>query len=123
MGFSGFLGRSQQESKLKIVSWNINAAKTKLEKYFVQKFLNDYDIVSINEVKTPLSLTLPGCKCYESINVQEAQRGGTAVFVKNFLTSFIPSVDNSMPDQVWVHLSCMVGVVFGFCYVPPCDSP
>lgn len=123
MDSPGFLGRPQQESKLRIVSWNINAAKTKLEKCNVQKFLIDYDIIGINEVKTSLPLTLPGYKCYRSINVQQAHRGGTAVFVKDYLTPFITSVDNSVPDQVWIQASCMKGVVFGFCYVPPSDSP
>ena len=120
---SGFLGKPQQESKLKLVSWNINAAKTKLDKHIVQNFLIDYDIISINEIKTPLSLSIPGYRCYKSVNVKEVHRGGTALFIKNYLTPFITNMDQSVPDQVWVQLSCVTGVAFGFCYVPPSDSP
>ncbi len=32
-------------------------------------------------------------------------------------------VDISMRDQVWLRLECGPGVLFGFCYVPPIDSP
>ena len=28
-----------------------------------------------------------------------------------------------MADQVWVQFSCVIGVVIGFCYIPPSDSP
>ena len=33
------------------------------------------------------------------------------------------SVDTSIVDQVWLSLKCVPGVLFGFSYVPPSDSP
>lgn len=66
---------------------------------------------------------MPGYKCYKSVDVQEAHRDGTAVFIKNYLTPFTTNMDQSVTDQVWVQFSCVVGVVFGFCYIPPHDSP
>ncbi len=32
-------------------------------------------------------------------------------------------VDNNTEDQVWLELRCAPQVVFGFCYIPPSDSP
>ena len=119
----GFLGRPQQESKLKLVSWNINATRTKLDKHIVQSFLINYDIISINEIKTPLSLSIPGYKCYKSAHVEGTHRGGTALFIKNYLIPCITNMDQSVADQVWVQFSCVIGVVIGFCYIPPSDSP
>lgn len=29
----------------------------------------------------------------------------------------------SVVDKVWAGLACVLGVLFGFCYVPPADSP
>ncbi len=107
MDAPGFLGRPQQESKLKIVSWNVNAARTKLEKQVVQSFLINYDIIRINETKTSLPLSIPGYKYYKSLHVQEAHRGGTAVFIKNYLTPFITNMDQSVIDQVWIQFSCV----------------
>lgn len=80
-------------------------------------------MISINEIKTSLPLSIPGYKCYKSVQVQEAHRGGTAVFIKNYLTPFITHMDESGTDQVWAQFSCVTGVVFGFCYIPPSDSP
>lgn len=123
MDAPGFLGRPQKESKLKIVSWNINADRTKLEKHIVQSFFIHYDIININEIKTPLPLSVPGCKCCKSVHVEGEHRGGTAVFIKNYLTHFITNMDQSVTNQVWVQFSCVKGVLFGFCSIPPSDSP
>lgn len=32
-------------------------------------------------------------------------------------------VDISISDQVWIQLKCAPGLLFGFCYIPPIDSP
>ena len=45
------------------------------------------------------------------------------VLVKEVLKDAIMDVDVSTPDQVWLTLSCAPGVLFGFLYVPPRDSP
>ncbi len=50
-------------------------------------------------------------------------RGGTIVFVKNCLSQYMSSVDLGVDDQVWLRLECAPNILFGFCYVPPTDSP
>ena len=64
----GFLSGPHQNNykKLKIVSWNINGAKTKLDKPYVINFLSSYDIIYLNEVKTPCRVILSGYISYRS---------------------------------------------------------
>ena len=116
-----FLSRPQKS--ISIVSWNINSVRSKLEKNNVLKILNDYDIVSLNEIKTSLQVSLPGYVAFCSRNSRAPGRGGTVVFVKEYLKSRVMEVDLGTPDQVWLTLSCALGVLFGFVYVPPRDSP
>lgn len=54
-----FLGRPQHVQTVKIVSWNVNGVKTKLEKNCVQEFLLKNYIISLNEVKRALSVSFP----------------------------------------------------------------
>lgn len=54
--------------------------------------------------------------------VGTADRGGIVVFVKNHLCNVVHNVDLSVGDQIWLQLSMFEQVLFGFCYVPPCDS-
>ena len=109
-------------SKLKIISWNVNKVCTKLEKPHVQQLLLDYDVICINEVKTPLPVSLPGYVSFRSKVVGSADRGGTVVCVKNWLSHFVFDIDTSIGDQVWLQFCNVRGVLFGFCYIPPCDS-
>ena len=115
----------QNRSNLKIISWNINGARTKLEKSHVYNFLSFYDVISLNEVKTGLTISIPGYVCYKSkaATSEASHRGGTIVFVKNYLARQIYNIDTSMIDQVWLNIRCVPNVTFGFCYVPPSDSP
>ena len=116
-----FLNRPQK--CIRIVSWNINAVRTKMEKDGVLKMLQEFDIVSINEIKTPRCVSLPGYVSYISRDRNNPHRGGTCVFIKHHLSQFVIDVDVSIVDQVWFKLSCATGVLFGCCYVPPPDSP
>ncbi len=100
----------------------MNGVCTKLEKSYVHQLLYDYDIVSINEVKTPLPVCLTGYKSYRSDFVGSGARGGTVVLVKNWLSEAVFDVDTSIGDQVWMQLRNIPGVLFGFCYIPPSDS-
>ena len=112
-----------QQHYLNILTWNINGAKTKLEKFNVMSWINKYDIISLNEIKTELCVSLPGYVGYRKTNTQNSHRGGTIVFVKNCLSRFVKSVDVTVDDQVWLRLECVPTILFGFCYVPPSDSP
>lgn len=104
------------------MSWNMNGVCTKLEKSNVHRMLCEYDIISINEVKTPLPVTLSGYKSYRSAVLGSAARGGTVVLVKNWLSESVFGVDTSIGDQVWMQIRNIPGVLFGFCYIPPSDS-
>ena len=108
---------------ISIISWNINSVKTKLEKRNVSDMLNNYDIISLNEIKTPLSVSYPGYVSIPSRDSNNPNRGGTCVLIKNYLRSQVTQVDISKPDQVWLQLKCQPGILFGFLYIPPHDSP
>ncbi len=107
---------------MKVISWNINNVYTKLEKRNVQEMLLDYDLISLNEVKTSLPVTFPGYVTYRSKMVGSVNRGGTVLLVKNYMEKYIESLDISVVDQVWVKLHILPRVLFGFVYIPPCDS-
>ena len=104
------------------MSWNINAVKTKLEKKNVYDTIKEYDLVSLNEIKTPLKVTCPGYIVLSSRDMANPNRGGTCVLIKNQLFPQVTDVDLSKPDQVWLQLRCFPGIIFGFIYIPPHDS-
>jgi len=51
-----------------------------------------------------------------------SRRGGTIVFIKNYLANYVYNIDIGIVDQVWFQLHCVPGVMFGACYIPPSDS-
>ena len=105
------------------MSWNINAVKTKLEKTNVYDMIKEYDLISLNEIKTPLKISCPGYISLTSRDMSNPSRGGTCVLIKNQLISQVSGLDLSIPDQVWLQLKYLLGILFGFVYVPPHDSP
>ena len=125
MEHAGFLNVPHQNGKFfNIISWNINGARTKLDKKEVNDFLICYDIICLNEVKTPCNVTISGYIPYRSkaVNGAASRRGGTIVFIKNYLSKYVYNVDLGIVDQVWLQLHCVPNVMFGFCYIPPSDS-
>ena len=121
MESTSFLRRPQ--IYISIISWNINTVRTKLEKDNVSGILKEYDIINLNEIKTPLQVSYPGYVSIPSRDNKNPNRGGTCVLIKNYLSSQVTQVDISRPDQVWLQLKCQPGVLFGFLYIPPHDSP
>ena len=105
------------------MSWNINAVKTKLEKTNVYDMIKEYDLISLNEIKTPLKISCPGYISLTSRDMSNPSRGGTCVLINNQLIPQVSGVDLSIPDQVWLQLKYLPGILFGFVYVPPHDSP
>ena len=85
--------------------------------------IKEYDVISLNEVKTPLKVSCPGYISLTSRNMGNPGRGGTCVLIKNQLVSQLSGVDLSKSDQVWLQLRCFPSILFGFIYVPPQDSP
>ena len=117
-----FLSGPQHLNTMKVMSWNINGVRTKLEKKNVQDFLRNYDIISLNEVKTSLHVSFPGYVSYKSEVCGSAERGGTVVFIRNCFAEFILDVDTSIQEQVWIRFRFAPNHVFCFCYIPPADS-
>ena len=68
-----FLGGPQQARTVSIISWNLNGVKTKLEKDNVKELLYRYDVISVNEVKTPLSISLLGYVTYKVLYVDQVR--------------------------------------------------
>lgn len=106
-----------------MISWNINGIFTKLEKANVMQLLLYYDVICLNEIKTSTQIRFPGYVVYSSMCGESDGRGGTAVCVRNNLSRLIHSVDTSTGDQVWLQLKNFPSTLFGFCYIPPSDSP
>ena len=82
MEYAGFLNVPHQKNKiLNIISWNINGVRTKLDKQNVNDFLTYYDIICLNEVKTPCNVTISGYIPYRSkvVNGAASRQGGTIV--------------------------------------------
>ncbi len=100
---------------LQVLTWNINGAKTELEKPAILTWLCQYDIISLNEIKTNLNVSLPGYVSFRKIKKDSSHRGGTIVFVKNSLSQYVSCVDVSVDDQVWLSLECVPEIIFGFC--------
>ncbi len=100
----------------------MNGVKTKLENKHVHDLLQNFDIISLNEVKIPLAVSFPGYISYKSCVRGSPERGGTVLLIKNYLSNSIVSVDVDIEEQVWVQLRHAPKYLFGFCYVPPADS-
>lgn len=84
--------------------------------------MSDFDIIALSEVKTTLPVCLPGYVSYRSKPVGTSDRGGVVVLIRNSLSVYVHGIDASTVDQLWLRLSCIEGIMFGFCYVPPCES-
>ena len=81
MDSTSFLNRPQ--NYIYFLSWNINAVKIKLEKKNVLETIKEYDLVSLNEIKTPLKFTCQGYIALTSRNMANPNRGGTCILIKN----------------------------------------
>lgn len=117
MELSGFVSNPHHTNKpLKIVSWIINGAKTKLEKRNVKDIFFEH-IIILNEVKTPLRVCLPGYISFTSYDKDSALRGGITVISKNFLAREVKRVDTSAHDQVWSLMQCVSRLTFGASFI------
>ena len=84
------------------------------EKDNVYNLVKQYDIVSLNEIKTPLSFSCPGYVSIISRDIENPSRGGTCVLIRNSLSSQVTNVDVSRADQIWLQLKCLPDTLFGF---------
>ena len=44
------------------------------------------------------------------------------MLIKNYISNLVLSVDTSIGEQIWLRFKSSPELLFGFCYVPPCDS-
>ena len=88
----------------------------------MQTLLLQYDVISLSETKTQMSISLPGFATFRCISSVSPNRGGVAVLVKNYLVRYVSDTDFSAIDQVWMKFRCFPNIMFGFCYIPPQDS-
>lgn len=117
-----FLSRPQYVHNFKILFWNVNGIKTKLEKEIVQSMLLNYDVICLNEVKSSLPVSFPSYVTWKSAVRGPAERGGTTLMVKNYLSKYVMDIDTGIEDQIWVRFWNVPTCLFGFCYIPPPDS-
>ena len=106
---------------LNVISWNINGITNKLENDDMLKWLINYDVIFLNEIKTDVMFNLPGYKTYLSCNSN--RRGGTALLLKNYLINCVGNIDTTLDGQIWLELSILQNITLVGCYIPPSDSP
>ena len=59
---------------------------------------------------------------YFSRSVENADRGGTAILIKNYLVPMVVNLDCSDPEIIKFQLKCFPDLLFVAAYIPPSDS-
>ncbi len=85
--------------------------------------MHNYEVIILYEIKSYLPVSVPGYVSYISRDANNPHLGGTCVLIKQYLNCVVIELDVSIADQVWFKRECVPNVFFGFCYVPPPDSP
>ena len=109
------------KSTCTIISWNIHGAKTKLESPHVIQFLHKFDIICLHEIKTPLTIHLPGYVAYRGTG-ENMHRGGSAVLIKNALARHISQIRTPTPECIIMNFKHLPDTTLATCYIPPSDS-
>lgn len=91
--------------------------RTKIEKRNFETFLSRYDIICLSEIRTCLSVLIPGYVSCVNYDIQNSNRGGICVLVRLCLDRYIYDVYYSCVDQIWFKLNTAPGVLFGSCYI------
>ena len=93
MEYAGFLNLPHQnDNALKIISWNINGAKSKLENMHGYNFLSSFDIISLNEAKSSMYISIPGYVSFKSKHVTGAS--GPIKFTQTYKTEIVTKISN-----------------------------
>ena len=104
-------------------SWNIGGAKDKLSNDITLKFLHEYDVIWILEVKQISSTRIPGFIVYYNPSKHGNHREGVMLLIKYEVQNYIKSVKLELESQIWIELSCYPDTYFGGLYSSPEDSP
>ena len=119
-----FFVEAGSSRNIRLISWNINGIRNKLENEKCLQFILQYDIVFLNEIKCAYKFSVPGFRTYVSkLNSDSPNRGGTALLLKNWLVPYVQSLDCTCIDQIWIKFSFSPEVEIGGCYIAPNDSP
>lgn len=113
---------NRNSNELKLCSWNICGVKEKLQDPDIFKFLVQYDMVWLLEVRNVHQKSVPGFYVYNNKSRKGHHRGGVMLLVKCALMPYVTRVDMNADDMIWVELSLCAGVRFGGVYIPPEDS-
>ena len=93
----------------------------KLENPRLMHFLRTFDIICLNETKTPLPFTVPGYICYRSVG-ENLHRGGCALLIKNNISHLVQQVPTPCEDCIWLRMKCLPNSTIVALYIPPSDS-
>ena len=113
---------TSQPHRCTILSLNIQGAKTKLQSPHFAQYLTSFDVICLHELKTAMTIHLPGYVCYREKG-ENSHRGGSAVLVKNALTQEITYLRIPSPECIFMRLRRLPGILLATCYVAPADSP
>ena len=88
------------------------------------RYAHMFDVLWLTEIKTGLSISVPGFVAYSNPDERNPSRGGIVLLVKTHLEKFVTKVDMTEPSQIWLSFSIFPNFIFGGCYilVPPIDS-
>ena len=98
---------------------NINGNISCLENVECIRYIKNFDIVVLIELKCSYVFAVPGFNVIRS--AERESRGAVAVLISSVLWRHVRDVDTRR-DQVWFRLDIVPDWRFGACYVPPADS-
>ena len=109
-----------KNNTLKIMNWNANSIKNKLDelKYFIQ--VNDYDIIGINESKldNKFKFNIQGYKLYRSD--RNSKGGGVAIIIKKNLKHYLKPIKFNNFESISLSVETKLGDILVISiYIPP----
>lgn len=131
-----------KKSVVNILSWNIGGLATKLKPTnssisnsklnvkSIQKILNEYDIVGIQETwLKDNSISFPGYSVYTSNTKTNSQRGcrGVAALIRNEIKGHVEIISSGSPNIIWLKLQKLFfgldsDIFIAVTYLPPLQS-
>ena len=106
----------------KIASWNIQAAKDKLNEKDVKHMLQSFSFVILSEIKTSAKISCTGFTVYQH-SAKQGHRGGVALLMKPGICKYLRKLDKSYENVLSFELAILPGILFVGCYIAPSDSP
>ena len=108
-------------NNLSLCFWNIGCVRNKLENGNILCLLKENNIIWLAELKTDLSIHLPGFTFYRNTTRYPNHRG-ICMFVNNALVKYINFIKFDKDDGIWITFIQAPNTLFGGYYVSPDDS-